>query len=677
METKIRFYLTDTPVKEGTAVGFSTPNDWSKTDDIAKGLAGKIPYATGEPDYFLLDGNFKFAPDTWDKMHVGYMGADLSDASGGLSSGQTIHMQFASAHAVNTITIHGQEASGDYPAHMLIRYFNSGQILQDKYIYPNSVHFTFSNLVSNVDEIHFTIYRTNKPFRRARISDITFGDVVEYRGSDIRSAKAVRQASLAAETLPVGTFSANIFSLQKIGDLTNANSLIRMMKDRMAFDVLHDNGESVRFVGRYYLEEWDNPSVHEIKFSGYDLIGLMDNYDYAGDYWSSDEDFTTVVGRVLSQMPPVKEVWFDPYIPTIKLRGPIEPGTIRTALQQVFFAAGLSGSVWEESSIYVTYQRWQNLTLPSWVFTKSDKMLENLSLKTKQLITQVNLTSHNYASATASSRVHQSELEAGDRTIKFSKPAYVIASGVSGATLLETKPFYAIVRVATKQTVTITGTEYVDSLVAYTENLIDPATAKANPITVEKATLISPTNVNQIMNRLKSFALLKFTQKFRVVDPGFFSTGYVYLVDTNDGKKIAMAAERIEIDLSNGFTCDFTGSGLLQGDFGEFKIELSFDSSWQGVGKIRDNNTQELLCDTTGVNNLVYYYPAYSDPGYHLKFWIVSDGVEKAAKTDWDFYFNDVIYQQATGAVGIPISMPGGMLAKRNYRLDLKNLVLA
>ena len=92
-------------------------------------------------------------------------------------------------------------------------------------------------------------------------------------------------------------------------------------------------------IGRYFLEEWNNPKEGELEFVCTDAIGTLENKKFLGRFYENPTSVSTIIGNVLAGVGLLYEI--DSAIASKTLKGYI-PGdiTLREALQQVLFACG-------------------------------------------------------------------------------------------------------------------------------------------------------------------------------------------------------------------------------------------------------------------------------------------------------------------------------------------------
>ena len=565
MESILRLYLVPDPVDQHADYSVTNADSVSSVDDLQDGRALKVAYATWEDDLWLLDGNYHFIPAT--DAHVGYWSTGLTDSDGKTSTALgTIRLDLDDDYDLDEIIIHGSEATYDYCTRVIVQYYNGATLLKTATIYPNEVHFKFSEEVAGVNAIVFSFYDTNKPYRRIRVTDITFGDTVEFRASQIKNASVIMEQSPLSDELPFGTMQCELVTTEPMFDLIDPDSLYNQLKTRMMMDLLYDNGKTVDFIGRYYMTNRSNVSDNHIKIEGMDLIGLLEDVTYNGDFWATDANFSTIINRILSFSSDVGTVTVDSDVISLQLRGNIEPGNVRTALQQALFAAGCSVEIINGNDIHVMHQQFLDInSTPDGTITKSEKVLDGQSIKDITPATRLELTSHSYVMSASETEVFKETLQGGTYTLYFEKPVWYDASDVTNATLISSGPNYAVIEVTGTKEVTIKGNEFSHNRIVSAQDIASSG-VRPNTIQITEATMVSPDTVQTVLTRMEFYYLLRYEQNFRAFNPTFYKPGYIYHVDTIKDRKIAMIMKQTQIDLSGGFVCDMSGVGVIVGN---------------------------------------------------------------------------------------------------------------
>ena len=76
----VSFGLFALALKQDSIPACDDVQTFSIVDDLRTGNVTTKPYITYEPDFWLLDGNYKFKPST--TVHIGLMSLSMSNASG-------------------------------------------------------------------------------------------------------------------------------------------------------------------------------------------------------------------------------------------------------------------------------------------------------------------------------------------------------------------------------------------------------------------------------------------------------------------------------------------------------------------------------------------------------------------------------------------------------------------
>src|SRR5687767_1965573 len=98
---------------------------FGNTGDLNTGTTATKPYATYEPNYWLLDGNFKFVPDS--NAHGGYISTAMSGSGSPFNFGSPvpeISITFDNIYSTSGLTLHFSD-TGDYADSIQIGFYNS------------------------------------------------------------------------------------------------------------------------------------------------------------------------------------------------------------------------------------------------------------------------------------------------------------------------------------------------------------------------------------------------------------------------------------------------------------------------------------------------------------------------------------------------------------------------
>ena len=165
------------------------------------------------------------------------------------------------------------------------------------------------------------------------------GEVIEFRDRDIIEAKVTYEVNPLSVELPASTAEVSIYTTNSdFNPFSDAIYFQSLRINTPADLVEYVNGTEV-FIGRFYINEWNNPSIGVIKFYLQDAIGSMDSIMFDGLYYEQPTNISTIVNVLNLQAP--CDIVIDPAIYNVELKGYIPKDvSLRAALQQVCFAVG-------------------------------------------------------------------------------------------------------------------------------------------------------------------------------------------------------------------------------------------------------------------------------------------------------------------------------------------------
>lgn len=177
----------------------------------------------------------------------------------------------------------------------------------------------------------------------------------------------------------------------------------------------------------------------------------------------------------------------------------------------------------------------------------------------EELFTRVDLTAHAYRLSEEIRELSKTVQLPGRRRLSFGAPAEV--ETVTGGTLVESHPNYAVVDVAAEGEVIVTGREYVDNTTIYTAQIDPlPAGVKQSTKPIKDATLIDAARAPAVARRLLDYYQLRYTDEGRLL-PGNEKIGQVVELQSLNGMSLTGPIQRLTIDLAGGYLAKLTMRG--------------------------------------------------------------------------------------------------------------------
>ena len=295
---------------------------------------------------------------------------------------------------------------------------------------------------------------------------------IVFQDADVIEAEVTQEIHPIGIEVPASTARVRVWLDDKIEDESGLTlrDKFRPFSDgvyhqSMTTGLVVDISELVideeHFIGRFYLEDWNNTREGELELVCTDAIGVLENENYLGNFYESP----TLVSVILSDI--FRSVDFsyavDTDVANKYLKGYIKGDvTLRDALQQVLFACGAyaltsgsqalqikSGRLPIPNPVYPGYyyeeeaavdppstydgDAWYtNILLDAYISNQEKTDAQELSVL--QLVTGVEITTHDYSKGNTLEEIFSASLNPGDYMVVYPKPYwYVEASGIGDA----------------------------------------------------------------------------------------------------------------------------------------------------------------------------------------------------------------------------------------------------
>jgi hypothetical protein len=542
----------------------STPavlQPFSKLADLVTDDATSLPYATYEPDFWLLDGGYKFLPPALATVHVGLMSAVMSDANGNFAVPPVLTIDFSAAHTSDGLTLHFSGYTGDWASAITIAYYDaaSSLIRSDNYN-PTSADFSTGQGVTAFKRILITFSSTNRPYRYLRLSGIDYGQIVTFEGSQIKAATVVEEISLLSADARYNTLDLRLYSADGGFSIVNPTGYYAYLQERQAIAVYEQVDNQSVYMGQFYMDQWENKSETEIEFRCVDLLGVLDKITYNGGLWSgAGIALPTLLAAILGPIHAPFDL--DASLSGVSVIGWIPICSYRQALQQIAIAVGAYVDCGRSGAIKIYKTPIASASVASAAITKADKGMDQ-SISLRPQVTGVEVTAHNYVATSTSTQLYSGTLAAGTHEITFNAPMHDLS--VSGATITDSGVNYAVLSVAVTGSVTLSGQTYTDTTQVYSlTNGALPATAKPNMLKITDATLVHLGNMAAVAQLVYDYYQQRYLQKVKLYAPTAYAPGDVVLIDTLYNQQLRCTVEKMSADLAAGFMVQAEMTGVV------------------------------------------------------------------------------------------------------------------
>lgn len=435
------------------------------------------------------------------------------------------------------------------------------------------------------------------PIVRLNINNQT----IEFRNTDIIQAEVVQEIHPVGIELPASSATIRIYTDDPRFNPFSDGELYAELVDNLIVDVYEMLDGVELYVGRFYLNEWRNTNEHEFEFVCQDAIGVLGSLSFDGMFWENSVSLETAVATVLD--PTGMPYTVDANIASRQVKGYLPAGTVREALQQVLFAGRAIAVTSQSDKIVVRdgtlpldYARYgeviygqQNYNGVIYVndgtITDAEKT-DKQQLKIEPLVTEIKLIAHDYSKGTVLEEIYPSTwLEPGEYKLVYQKPYYGVIAEGAGATpaylmneamtaaiateddriigfegAFDYGVNYIMLHVVEAGNVIVKGYEWIDSKREFSHS--GDESQKSNVWKIENATLISSDLAPLALEKLVTFAEMRYKHEITMFPRADIQTGKSEIVDTLYGKQIGGVIKRVVSDLTGGFLMDIELLGV-------------------------------------------------------------------------------------------------------------------
>lgn len=268
-----------------------------------KGMGDR--FGTLEDNFFALDGSFALFPHAPETVHTGWWSAQQSDGNGVFASPPTLTFQFSQEHASVGFTPVFDDKAMQYCTDFRIQTFAAdGTLLTCAHITGNTLAECPVTLVSErYRKVVFTFYKTSRPYRFVKVSQIFFGVIERHNGDSIQSAELLYALSPAMQAAPAHECTVTLLNSDRRYNMVNPAGLYRFLQQGQPLDVEIGVGprrEALEYVhmGRfYYSSSQAQDDALTAQITAHTPFYAMENTTY---YQASEEQIP--VGQFISHL---------------------------------------------------------------------------------------------------------------------------------------------------------------------------------------------------------------------------------------------------------------------------------------------------------------------------------------------------------------------------------------
>ena len=276
--------------------------------------------ATGELNGWGLSHDYQIL----DKQPFAFWSKERSGADCVFATPPTITLSFAKQYTATGLSVRFAPESMDYCSQINVTWYQDGAIKHNGTYYPDSPNYIIEEKVDAFDKLLFSFEKTNLPGKRLKVERIMVGVVREFGADELTGVNFLNEISPISDVIPANVLDATFRSKDNIDFVFQRKQPVEGY-----------NGSEL--IGVYYIESGKRRGARDYTIACSDITGVWDIEEYSGGMWINDTPLTDILTEIYGGLE-----YFDisPEYTASTLRGYIEPGTKRTALQQIAFALG-------------------------------------------------------------------------------------------------------------------------------------------------------------------------------------------------------------------------------------------------------------------------------------------------------------------------------------------------
>lgn len=272
---------TDAIASSGSQTVFSNAASITNLDASASGN-----YATGETNFWVLDGSLDIVPDSEPYQECGYVSGECVSST----NHPTITFSFSKIHEekIPGLTIVWSEILNEWAKSFKVSAYKGSTLLSENQINDNnSIETPVEFEVSNYDSIVLEVIEWCIPNRRARVEQIEFGQRVRFDKKDLLSYSHQSKRDPISGQLSKDSISFSIDNSDQKWNPINPDGLYKYLYERQAVFVKYgmDLDGQTEWIngGKFYLSSWSVPSNGiTASFEARDALAFLIDSLYTG-----------------------------------------------------------------------------------------------------------------------------------------------------------------------------------------------------------------------------------------------------------------------------------------------------------------------------------------------------------------------------------------------------------
>lgn len=534
--TELTLTYTDEPVGARAETTPSTDDlqNFCTLENILADGNRAPQHATFEDGYWILGSDFKLFPDQPEGLPWGLFSRQISGEDGTFARPITLTLTLSGLYSSIGISLEFDPYGPTWCADLQIQWQRGGQVIHTQDFQPDDWQYVCYAEVHSFDTVVITFRRMSIGHRYLKLQAMTYGITRIFDSEELYGVDLYQDTDLLSDTVSV-------------------NTLDFQLRNKSAINFLFQRKQTMQakfgdeLVGVYYISTSEKTGGNRYNIHTVDLVGLAEMAsDHKGGFYDGDRAEDVAADIFGDNIP-----WtMDEELKDAPVYGHLPIASRRDNAQQLAFALSAMVRTGHGTCIEITRQK--RVLQASFDNSENPTAYENGSITSGTLVTAVRVTAHSYTAVAESTTLFEDMLD-GDEEVQFSEPACDLQ--ITGGKIVESNANYAVIR-GNGGKVVLTGRQYTHTQRVYTRtNPLRGANDADNPVSYESMTLVSPHNVQDVLNACYDYNLRLDKVKGKVLTVSERPGDYVEIL-TDDG----------DIRRGHLLSLDYVVSGKLAAD---------------------------------------------------------------------------------------------------------------
>lgn len=334
------------------------------------GSGNEKNYATLELNSWSLDGS----KILYDGGVVSFWSEELSERDCSFATPPSISAEFDNQYTSQGIYFDFDATT--WCSSLRITWYRAGSVISQKTFYPDAATYFCENQVTAYDKVLIEIISTSLPHLRARIRQILFGIVREFKRDELRGVKIMQEIDPTSRNLPYSTLDWRLKSKKAVDFV---------FQKKQPIEVKDNNN----LLGVFYIAKSDRLSEKTYDITCTDAIGVLEDSQFP------DAVYTNKNAHSLAQeICDGFDLEMESSLMSKTVSGIVKGKSRRGALQQLCFAIGATATTDGTNKVRIFKLRTDGATeIPE------RRTRLGGSVKRADIVTAVKLTAHSYNSS--------------------------------------------------------------------------------------------------------------------------------------------------------------------------------------------------------------------------------------------------------------------------------------